>query len=249
MNDELIRINKFLAKCGLGSRRKVEDYILEGKVSVNSIVITDLSYKVNPESDLVRYNGKLVRISKSTIYIMLNKPRGYVVTKSDEFNRKTVYDLVPEELKDLNPIGRLDKESEGLLLLTNDGDFANKIIHPRYKLPKTYYVKVKGKISDDKIDKLKNGVEIEKKMTKPALVFLIEANEIEAYMKMIISEGRKRQIRLMLKAVNCEVIELKRTQIGDVSLGNLPQGMWRYMLPKEVLSLLNMSRSKSRRDK
>ncbi len=249
MNEKMIRINKFLAKCGLGSRRKVEEFVTNGEVTVNGNTIYDLSFKVDPVQDIVKYKGKLVKASNDVVYIMLNKPPNYVVTKSDEFNRKTVYDLLPEEARLLNPIGRLDKDSEGLLLLTNDGEFSNNIIHPRYKLPKAYLVKVKGSINDEKVNRLRSGIIIEDKITNPAKVFLLEKTDSDAYLKIIINEGRKRQIRLMLKAVECEVTELKRTQIGEVSLGNLPRGMWRYLLPKEVLSLITMSRNKSRRNK
>jgi 23S rRNA pseudouridine2605 synthase len=176
---------------------------------------------------------------------MLNKPPGYVVTKSDEYERKTVYDLLPDFARNLNSIGRLDKESEGLLLLTNNGDFANQIIHPRYKLSKTYIVSVKGSISDDDLKRLREGIVIESKKTLPAKVYIQNKTEDTTLLKFVIYEGRKRQIRIMLEAVNCSVQTLKRTQIGDVSLGNLPRGMWRHLLPKEILSLREMVSNRS----
>jgi len=235
-----MRINKYLAKCGLASRRKVEEFIVNGDVKVNGIVVTDLSLQIDSEEDIVEYKNKRVGITEGNVYIMLNKPPGYVVTKSDEFERKTVYDLLPEFAKNLNPIGRLDMDSEGLILLTNDGDFANKIIHPRYKLPKTYRVEAKGNISDDELKLLREGIVIEGKVTLPAKVYIQDQSNDEVHLKMIIYEGRKRQIRLMLDAIDCRVFNLKRTQIGEVSMAKLPHGMWRQLMPKEVLSLLEM---------
>jgi len=234
-----MRINKFLAQCNLGSRRQVEELILQGKIVVNGSVCTELAARIDPEKDVVEYQGKRVKLLPEKIYLMLNKPKNYLVTHRDDFQRKTVYDLLPDFHTHLFAIGRLDYRSEGLLLFTNDGDFAHKIIHPRFKLPKVYKVSVKGKITGLQVQKLQKGVEIDGKKTQPAIVFVKNRYPEKTVLRITIFEGRKRQIRRMIKAVGSEVLELKRLQIGDVKLGKLPIGMWRLLKPNEVLSLIN----------
>ena len=239
----MVRINKFLASCNLGSRRKVEEFILAGRVKVNGKIVTDLSFQVDQNIDNVEFDNKLLKLSKETIYLMLNKPVKYLVTAKDDFNRRTVFDILPDFKTHLFTVGRLDYMSDGLLLLTNDGDFADKIIHPRNKLPKVYKVTIKGKLDRSALDKLRSGVTIDGKKTKPAIVFVNSSNENKSVLKMTIFEGRKRQIRYMIKTVGSEVQELRRLQIGDVKLGSLPIGMWRILKPKEVESLLKYASS------
>ncbi|MCF7918610.1 MAG: rRNA pseudouridine synthase [Candidatus Cloacimonetes bacterium] len=238
----MLRINKFLARCNLGSRRKVEEFILNGQISVNDEICRDLSRLIDPKMDEVAYNGKKINLLDDKIYLMLNKPKNYLVSSRDDFGRKLVYDLLPDFKTHLFAIGRLDYNSEGLLLFTNDGEFANQIIHPRYKLPKTYKVTVKGKISDEQVEKLRQGVEIESGKTQTALVFVKLRGENKTILKVTIFEGQKRQIRYMLKAVGSEVLELKRLQIGNLKLGKLPSGMWRLLKPSEVTELLALRR-------
>ncbi len=234
-----IRINKYLAQCNLGSRRKVEEFITNGVIYVNGKICKDLSCKIDPENDEVKYKNKIISNEEEKFYLMLNKPKGYLVTAKDDFSRKTVFELLPDFGVRLFSIGRLDYQTEGLLLLTNDGDFANKIIHPKYKLPKVYKVTIKGKISEENIIKLQKGVKIEGKMTQPAKVFIKKENQGSTVLRMTIFEGMKRQIRYMIKAVGSEVLDLKRLQIGNVRLTKLPVGMWRQLKPSEIISLRN----------
>lgn len=236
------RINKFLARCQLGSRRKVEELITSGKIEVNGEICTDLSRMIDIENDDVKYMGKRLELDTGMIYLMLNKPQNYLVSSKDDFGRKLVYDLLPDFNTHLFAIGRLDYNSEGLLLFTNDGDFANQIIHPRFKLPKLYKVKVKGNIVKEQIEKLRKGVKIETGMTRPAIVHIKQRSQNFTVLKMTIFEGQKRQIRYMLKAVGSEVLELRRLQIGNLKLGKLPVGMWRFLKPQEVLDLISFKR-------
>ena len=244
----MVRINKYLAQCNVGSRRSVEKLIVAGKILVNDKVEINLSLQIDPDVDIIKYNGNVVTPQKENIYIMLNKPKKYLVSKKDDFDRKLIYDLLPDFGVNLFYIGRLDYMSEGLLLLTNDGDFAEKIIHPRYKLQKLYKVKIKGKINDENIDKLRKGIVLNGKKTKPAIVYVGNVKSNTTTLKITIFEGRKRQIRYMLKSVGSEVLELKRLQIGKVKLNKLPIGMWRMLKPSEVTSLLNVSRINIRKE-
>jgi len=239
----MVRINKYLAQCNLGSRRSVESLILDGKIQVNEKVERNLSFQVDPQSDVIKYKGKKVIPKEENIYIMLNKPKKYLVSTRDDFGRKLIYDLIPDFSTNLFYIGRLDYMSEGLLLMTNNGDFAEKIIHPKYKLEKVYKVKIKGRISKENIEKLRKGILLSGKKTKPALVFVNNVKDNTTVLKITIFEGRKRQIRYMLKSVGSEVLELKRLQIGNVKLSKLPIGMWRMLKPSEISSLIALSKT------
>ena len=243
----MVRINKYLAQCNLGSRRSVEKLILDGEIMVNDKVNINLSLQIDPNVDIIKYKGREIAPKKEHIYLMMNKPIKYLVSKKDDFDRKLIYDLLPDFGINLFYIGRLDYMSEGLLLLTNDGDFAEKVIHPTYKLEKVYKVKIKGIISDENIDKLRKGIVLNGKKTKPAIVFVNNVKNSTTTLKMTIFEGRKRQIRYMLKSVGSEVLELKRLQIGNVKLNKLPLGMWRMLKPSEVISLQNTSRTNTKR--
>jgi len=243
----MVRINKYLAQCNLGSRRSVEKLVLDGKISINGKVETDLSLQINPNVDIIKHEGKLIIPKSENIYLMLNKPKKYLVSKKDDFDRRLIYDLLPDFGTNLFYIGRLDYMSEGLLLLTNDGDFAEKIIHPKYKLQKLYKVKIKGNITADSIDKLRKGIILNGKKTKPAIVYVNNVKNNITTLKITIFEGRKRQIRYMLKSVGSDVLELKRLQIGNVKLNKLPLGMWRMLKPSEVTSLLYTSKTNTKR--
>ncbi len=234
-----MRINKFLAQAGLGSRRSCEQLVLESKIRVNGKIIRDLATDIDSQNDIVEYKNKKLRLSSNKIYLMLNKPVGYLVTAADPFERQTVFDLLPKFKEHIFPIGRLDKNSEGLLLLSNDGDFAQKITHPSKKLPKTYLVKAKGRIYFRQLRDLREGVQLEDGKTLPAKVFIKSFNKAQnmTKLRMIIYEGRNRQIRRMLKAVGSSVIELKRVQIGEINIGKMPKGEWRYLKEKEVRSI------------
>ncbi len=243
----MVRINKYLAQCNLGSRRSVEKLILDGEIMVNDKVNVNLYIQIDTNVDVIKHKGREMAPPKEHIYLMMNKPIKYLVSKKDDFDRKLIYDLLPDFGINLFYIGRLDYMSEGLLLLTNDGDFAEKVIHPRYKLEKVYKVKIKGNISDENVEKLRKGIILNGKKTKPAIVFVNNVKNNTTTLKMTIFEGRKRQIRYMLKSVGSEVLELKRLQIGNVKLNKLPLGMWRMLKPSEVTSLQNTSRTNTKR--
>lgn len=231
-----MRINKFLAKAGLGSRRSVEQLVLAGKIKVNDKVITKLSTKVDAKRDTVTYNGKILSIPEKEVYIMLNKPPGYIVTADDPFNRKTVFELLPEFSLRIFPVGRLDKNSRGLLFFTNNGKWANRIIHPGQKITKIYHVQVKGKMSHAAIKQLRSGIKLDDFITQPTRVFFrgYKKSQDLTKLKFYLSEGKKRQIRRMIKHVGSSVVDLRRVRIGKIKLGNLPEGYWRYLTEKEI---------------
>ncbi len=239
---ETVRLNRFLADCGLGSRRGVEALITDGKISVNGTICKDLASQVDPSQDEVRYQGKILSIEKKT-YLVLNKPMGYVVSQKDEFDRKTVYDLLPDEFANLPYAGRLDKNTEGLLLFCNDGTLIKQLTHPSYEVEKVYRVQIEPKISLTAIEKLRQGVVIDGGLTQSAGVFVKSQSNTGMSLKVVISEGRKRQIRLMIKAVGARVINLKRVQFGPLFIKDLPVGRWRPLTADEVRALYKTAAS------
>ena len=243
MKDSKIRLQKHLSECGVASRRKAEELIAAGKVKVNGHVAT-IGTKVDPKRDKVVVRGKTVIAVREKVYIMLHKPRGYVTTVNDEFNRKTVMDLVKDVGLRVFPVGRLDMDSEGLLFLTNDGEFANRLTHPSRHVTKTYRVTVEGTVDDEMLDKLCTGIDLDGKMTLPCDVFVIERRETRTVLNFIISEGRNRQIRRMCEAVGLKVLRLKRMEIAGVKMGMLPQGKWRPLNEREMTRLNAISESK-----
>ncbi len=237
MADNQVRLQKFLSECGVASRRKAEDLIAAGKVKVNGRVAT-VGDKINPKKDSVTVFGKkVVKIKKNT-YIMLHKPRGFITTLNDEMGRKCVAQLIEDVGTRVYPVGRLDRDSEGLLLLTDDGEFANALTHPSKHVPKTYRVTVRPSITEDQITALTTGIEIDGRMTLPSEVRVISKQEGRVVLEIIIYEGRNRQIRKMCEALGLEVARLKRTQIGSVKLGMLKQGDWRNLTEEEVHKLI-----------
>lgn len=248
MKDNKIRLQKFLSENSVASRRKAEELIQQGRVKVNGRVAM-LGDKVDPVRDTVVVRGKTVRASNEKRYIMLNKPRGFVTTMSDELDRKCVAELVKDVPVKVLPVGRLDRNSEGLLILTNDGELANRLSHPSSHVNKTYRVTVSGKVSDEQIDKMCSGVDIDRdgRLTLPCDVFVIERKPDRTVLNFIIHEGRNRQIRKMCEAVSLEVIRLKRTEIAGVKMGMLGLGKWRDLNEKELNRLQNIS--SSRQDK
>lgn len=227
------RLQKYMAKCGVASRRKCEELILQGKVKVNSVVIDALGTKVNPSSDKVEVNNKIIKLEENKVYIMLNKPEGYVTTNSDEKGRKTILDIVKVEER-IYPIGRLDYDSSGLLLLTNDGDIYNKIIHPRVNIDKKYVALVKGLFTQDEMKKFREGVNIGDYVTSDAEIKIIEKYSNSCKVEIIIHEGKNRQIRRMCSALGHEVVSLKRVSVGDIKLDKLTKGDWRYLEENEI---------------
>ena len=244
MKDNKIRLQKHLSECGIASRRKAEELIEEGKVKVNGHVAF-LGQKVDPKRDKITVRGKTV-VSGNNVktYIMLHKPRGFVTTLSDDKGRKCVTDLVKDAGTRLFPVGRLDMNSEGLLLMTNDGEFANKLTHPSSHVNTTYRVTVAGEVDDEKLITLREGIMLDGKKTLPCDCFVAERKVDRTVLIFIISEGRNRQIRRMCEAVKLEVLRLKRTEIAGVKLGMLPRGSWRPLNEREMRRLTNITQSK-----
>lgn len=230
-----MRINKFLSSCGLGSRRKVEELINKGLIFVNGKVCTDLSKQIS-DNDIVRFQKKELKIGNEKITIMLNKPAGYLVTQYDEHGRKTIYDLLPKQYKNLNYIGRLDYNSCGLLILTNDGDLNQKITKPENKIPKTYEVITDRELSNQELKKLGCGVIIEGYKTLPAEISNANGNKFT----ITIYEGKKRQIRLMVATTGAKVTELKRIRIGGLELGDLRLGKYEILNQSRIRLLTHI---------
>lgn len=229
-----MRINKYIASSGVASRRKAEELILEGKIKVNNKVVTDLATEINEQNDSVTYDGKKIKPVQNYTYMMFYKPKSCVTTANDEKGRKTIYDYIDTKDKRLFPVGRLDYDSEGLLLLTNDGELTYKLTHPSNEIPKTYLVKVEGEVKQADLARLRNGVELDGTKTKRCKIKLREFTDNISSFDMTIYEGRNRQIRRMFECIDKEVIFLKRIAIGDVRLGGLTRGTTRYLNQKEI---------------
>ena len=240
---EEVRLQKFLAEAGIASRRKFEELIQSGKVMVNGKVVETLGTKINPKEDKVTYNGKIVENSLQKTYILLNKPIGYVTTAKDQFKRDTVLDLIKIN-KRIVPCGRLDMYTSGALILTDDGDFVYKITHPKHEIEKTYTVTIKGIVTNEEVQKLRQGVEIddngEKYITKKANVRILKT-DIEkdiSRLEIVIHEGKNRQVRKMCEAVGRKVLALHRSKIGNIGVKDLKIGTWRYLKKHEIEKLL-----------
>ena len=229
-----MRLQKFLSQAGIASRRASEALILEGRVKVNGITVKELGTKVNPESDIIEIDGKVCNIDKEYVYILLNKPKGILTSVKDPFGRPTVIDLLKGIKTKVFPVGRLDKDTQGLLLLTNDGELTYKITHPKHKVEKTYIAHVEGVVCPKDIEALKNGIMLEDGLTSPAKVKIIKKLDNSTVLELKIHEGRKRQVRRMCDAIGHPVINLKRTQIGNLSLNGLKVGQWRYLNQDEI---------------
>lgn len=245
MADEKIRLQKFMADCGVASRRKCEDLIASGAVRVNGRKAC-VGDKVCPD-DTVTVHGKPIRTQGQNAYYMLHKPRGYITTMHDEKGRKCVAQLIGDIPERVYPVGRLDRESEGLLLMTNDGNFANLLAHPSSHVPKTYRVTVRSAVTGEQLSALSDGVVIDGKRTLPADVRVLDENSTGVVLEIVIYEGRNRQIRKMCEAVGLTVARLKRTKIGSVKLGMLKVGAWRRLTDTEVRSLTNAAEKRRER--
>lgn len=232
---EEVRLQKYLADCGIASRRKCEEYIQQGKVQVNGKVNTELGTKINPKKDKVKFEDREVTQNRKLVYILLNKPIGYVTTVDDQFNRETVLDLVKVKER-IVPVGRLDMYTSGALILTNDGDFVYKVTHPKHEIEKTYTVTIKGIIQNDEVEKLRKGVKIEDYTTKPARVKILKTDKEKniSRLEIIIHEGKNRQVRKMCEAIGKKVIALHRSKIGTIGVKDLELGKWRYLSSKEI---------------
>ncbi len=232
-----IRLNKFLAQAGVASRREVDKMIVEGRITVNGRVVRILGTKIDDEKDRVELDGKRVEKEEEMIYLMLNKPPGYLVTLKDPFRRPTIKELLPSLKERIYPVGRLDYDSEGLLLLTNNGELAHRLAHPRYRVPKNYVVEVKGVPKSSKISRLERGVYIDGKKTAPARIAKLSGSAKKTLLRIEIHEGRKREVKRMFEAVGHRVLRLKRIGFGGLRLSKLQTGKWRFLTRKEVDSL------------
>lgn len=229
-----MRLQKYMALCGIASRRKSEKIILEGRVKVNGKVINELGVKIEPEKDTVIVDGKTIKMEEKKVYIMLNKPIGYVTTIKDEFNRNKVIDLIDGVEERIYPVGRLDYDTSGLLLLTNDGEMTYKLTHPSNEVKKIYIGKVRGVPTEAELEKFRNGLKIDNYITAKAEIKILKEGKGCSLLVMEIHEGRNRQIRKMCAAINHPIIKLKRVAIGKLKLGDLKLGDWRYLKNKEV---------------
>lgn len=236
------RLQKILSGAGVTSRRAAEVMITEGRVSVNGVTVTELGSKADPEKDKIAVDGKPVSMQKNKIYLLLNKPAGYVTTMSDPSGRPVVTELIKGIPERLYPVGRLDFNTEGLLLLTNDGDWANKLAHPSHEVEKEYLVKIRGVLGSDKIALLSGGIQLEDGMTAPAKIELIRALEKNVWFTMTIHEGRYRQVRRMCEAAELPLVKLKRIRYGNILLGDLKTGEYRLLDPAEARMLAGVEK-------
>ena len=234
-----MRINKYIASCGIASRRKVEEIILQGRVKVNGNIVTELSFNIDEKNDLVEIDNKKIGLNEKYIYIVLNKPEGYITTVKDQFDRPSVLDLLTDIEERIYPIGRLDYETSGLLILTNDGDLTYKLTHPKHEVAKTYVARVKGIPSSEKMKNFEEGLYIEDYKTAPARIKILEKNEEKNYSicQIQIHEGRNRQVRKMCKAINHPVQRLRRVAMGKITLKGTEVGKYRHLTDEEVTYL------------
>ena len=231
------RLQKLISQAGITSRRKAEALITAGCVTVNGTPVTELGAKADPDRDHIKVNGKLLRFERPSIYLMLNKPDGYLTTLDDPEGRPTVMALIRSVKGRLYPVGRLDYHTEGLLLLTNDGALAHALMHPNSGVTKRYHVKIKGVIDDDQIARLSRGVKLHDGTTAPCTVKKLRLHEKNSWLEVILHEGRYRQVRRMFEAIGRFVIKLRRVGYGDLTLGDLPIGRYRRLTPSEIESL------------
>jgi len=241
-----IRLQKILSQAGVASRRNAEEMILEGKVKVNGKIVRELGVKANPEKDKILVGGKPIATKAlKPIYILLNKPRGCVTTKHDDRGRKTVQDIVRKLTTPVFPVGRLDYNSEGLLVLTNDGDFAQRLSHPKYRIPRTYHVKANGTLDPAKLAKMKRGTRIEGKKLEVDHIRVLETKPKSVKLEIVIHQGITHEVRILCQRMGLLVSKLKRARFGDLGLGSLKPGEFRH-LKKEELPKLLKTRKKSK---
>lgn len=233
---EEMRLQKYLANSGVCSRRNAEKLILDGKIKVNERIVTELGTKINPEKDKIYYNGKEVKLDNKHVYVLLNKPVGYVTTVKEQFGRPTVIDLVKGINTKLLPVGRLDMYTSGALILTNDGDFIYKVTHPKNEIEKTYNATVKGIVNKEDVTTLENGVQIDDYVSGKAKVKILKIDEQKKFsrLQITIHEGKNREVRKMCEAVGKPVIALHRSSIGNINVKDMKIGTWRYLTEKEI---------------
>lgn len=233
VNCMIERLQKYMAECGVASRRKCEEIIISGRVRVNNEIIKELGFKIETEIDKIYIDSELITPEEQKVYIALNKPTGYISAVKDDRGRKTLLDLVKVKER-VYPIGRLDYDTSGLILLTNDGEVYNRVIHPRQEISKKYIAEVKGIPSSEEIKRFESGIDIGGYVTAPAHFKIISKSNISSKVEIVIHEGKNRQIRRMCDAINHPVISLRRVLVGDISLGKLNEGKWRYLTNIEI---------------
>ena len=241
----LERLQKIISAAGITSRRASEALILNGQVAVNGVVVTELGSKADPSKDVITVDGKTLKIESQRLYILLNKPTGYITALKDSQGRQLVTDLLKDVPERVYPVGRLDYNTEGLLLLTNDGEWANRLMHPRHEVEKEYHVRVRGKIVDQQLKRMAEGIELEDGKTAPAAVKLVKDGELNDWISVAIHEGRNRQVRRMCEAVSLSVVRLKRIRYGTLDLGTIRSGHFRYLTETEVRALSGEPAKKS----
>ena len=240
----MIRLNRFLAQAGVASRRKADGLIADGRVAVNGDVVEDLGTKIDESSDRVTVDGRPVRVRGRAVYWMLHKPAGYLVTLDDPFERRTIRDLIPDLPSGVFPVGRLDRDSEGLLILTSDGELAYRLTHPRFEVAKRYVVHVRGEMDETAAGRLRAGVFVEGRKTAPAKVEVFERSARGSVLQIEIHEGRKHEVRNMCEAVGHPVVSLKRVMFAGLSLSHLPAGHHRPLTGAEILRLKKAAKIK-----
>ena len=243
----LIRLQKYIADCGVTSRRKAENLIIQGRVKINGVKVTELGTKVEPQTDVVSVNGDVIDVlTVDHLYLVMNKPRSCMTTVFDPEGRKTVMDLIPISTR-VYPVGRLDYLSEGLLIFTNDGDFANKIMHPSYEVVKTYEVKVFGKMNDALLKRLRTGVTDQGEKLKPLSVRVVEKLPNKTWLEFRLSEGKNREIRRICETCGITIDKLKRVAIGNLSIDKVQPGKWEYISKPDLYKLVGINKDGSRR--
>lgn len=242
------RLQKFIAQCGIASRRAAEQLIAAGRIRVNGKIINRQGVTVDIKTDIVEFDNRIIKPNTKKIYIILNKPNGFITSVKDDRNRRTVMQLIEQISERIFPVGRLDYNTEGLLLMTNDGDLTQKLLHPKFKIEKTYVATIDGKLRSDALGKLRRGIKLEDGMTAPARVDIISYDKRTDRSKvcLIIHEGRNRQIRRMLSAVGCDILALKRIQFAGLTLAGLKRGKYRSVTEEELEELKMVIAGKNR---
>ena len=241
----IMRLQKYLSQNGIASRRKCEEYILQGKVKVNGKIIKELGFKIDTDKDSIEFENKLIKNNNEKhTYILLNKPIGYVTTVKDQFNRPTVLDLIKDINKRLVPVGRLDMFTSGALILTDDGDFVYKVTHPKFEIEKTYIATIKGQISKEELKQIENGIKIDDYITSKAKAKIIKYDEEKNVTRVVVTihEGKNREVRKMFETLGKSVLALQRSKIGDIEVKELKIGTWRKLSKKEVEHLLKLDK-------
>ena len=239
MNEE--RLQKILSRAGIASRRAAEQMILDGRISVDGKIITELGMKFDPQLNKISVDGKIITFNEEKIYILLNKPQSVLSSAKDDRGRTTVVDLITDVSERIYPVGRLDYDTEGLLLLTNDGELMNALLHPKFQINKTYLAKVIGNVTKDKLERLQNGIQLDDGLTAPAIVRVVGKSNTEAKIEITIHEGRNRQIRRMFATIDCEVKKLKRIKFANLTIKDLKIGQYRRLTETELENLYQMA--------